>query len=94
MRGLGIPYRDIRLQYLTRAVIILAIGIVAGSFAAASLGQGLAGLLISGISSMRFIINPLMSYAVSPLMLALVVGITVFIGCTAIRKIDVMRMMQ
>ena len=91
MRGLGISYKDIRLQYLTRAVIILAIGIVAGSFANLSLGQGLAGLLISGISSMRFIINPLMSYAVSPLILTLVVGITVYIGCTAIRKIDVMR---
>jgi putative ABC transport system permease protein len=89
MHGLGISYRDIRLQYLTRAVIILIIGVVVGSFAAVSLGQGIAGLLISGISSMRFIINPLISYAVSPLMLALVVGITIFIDCTAIRKIDI-----
>lgn len=90
MRSLGFSYRDIRLQYITRAIIVLLIGIVAGSVAAATLGQGLAGMLISGVSSMRFIINPLMSFIVCPLTLAAVVGITVFCGSGSIRKINIL----
>ena len=89
MRGLGISYSSMRLQYLTRAAIILVIGVIIGSIAAVSLGQGPAGLLISGISSMRFIINPFISYVISPLVLALVVGITVFVGCASMRKVNV-----
>jgi putative ABC transport system permease protein len=94
MRGMGISYRDIRLQYVTRAGVVLIIGLIVGSIAAVTLGQMLAGLLVPGISSMRFIINPIMSYGVSPLALGLVVGITVFMGCVSIRKIDVMKIMQ
>jgi len=94
MRGMGISYRDIRLQYVTRAGVVLIIGLIVGSIATVTLGQMLAGLLVPGISSMRFIINPIMSYGVSPLALGLVVGITVFVGCISIRKIDVMKIMQ
>lgn len=90
MRSLGISCRDIRLQYITRAIIVLLIGIVAGSTAAVTLGQELAGLLISGVSSMRFIISPLMSFIVCPLTLAAAVGITVFFGSASIKKINIM----
>jgi len=90
MWSLGLSDRDIRLQYITRAFIVLFIGIAAGSIAAVTLGQGLAGMLISGISRMRFIINPLMNFIVCPLVLAAAVGITVFIGSLPIKKINVM----
>lgn len=90
MRSLGLSYRDIRLQYVTRAIIVLLIGIVAGSIAAVTLGQGLAGMLISGVSGMRFIISPLMSFIVCPLALAAAVGVTIFCGSTSIRKINIM----
>lgn len=94
MRSMGISYRDIRMQYVTRAGVVLIIGLVLGSITAVKLGQMLTGLLVPGISSMRFIINPIMSYGLSPLALGLVVVITVFVGCTSIRKIDVMKIMQ
>lgn len=94
MSGIGISYRGIRLQYITRAVIVLIIGLVVGSIAAITLGQGLAGLLIPGISSMRFIINPIISYGASTTALGLVVMITVFVGCISIKKIDVMKLAQ
>lgn len=90
MRSLGLSYRDIRMQYVTRTIIVLIIGIMVGSAGAVTLGPGLAGMLISGISSMQFIINPLMSFIVSPLTLAAAVGITVFFGSLSIKKINVM----
>lgn len=90
MRSLGLSYRDIRLQYIARAIIVLIIGIAAGSIVACTLGPGLAGTMISGISSMRFIINPLTNFIICPLTLAAAVGITVFIGCLSIKKINVM----
>lgn len=90
MRSLGLSYHDIRAQYITRAIIILIIGIVVGSVAAVSLGQALAGSLITGISSMRFIINPLMSFIVCPLALAAAVGITVYCSSASIKKVNFM----
>lgn len=90
MRSLGLSYKDIRLQYVTRAIIVLVIGIVVGSIASVTLGQGLAGMLISGISSMHFIINPLMSFIVCPLALMTAVSVTIFCGSVSIKKINIM----
>ncbi|PAD74506.1 ABC transporter permease [Paenibacillus campinasensis] len=69
MRSLGLTAADLRVQYITRAMLVLLIGVVLGTAAAVTLGQGLAGALIPGISSMRFIIHPLASFIVSPLLL-------------------------
>jgi putative ABC transport system permease protein len=90
MRGLGLSVRSIRTQYVTRAAVVLFIGIIAGSVAGVTLGQGLGGMLITGISSMRFVINPLMSFAVCPLALAAAVGVTVLWASTSVRKINIM----
>lgn len=69
MRSLGLTAADLRVQYITRAMLVLLIGVVLGTAAAVTLGQGLAGALIPGISSMHFIIHPLASFIVSPLLL-------------------------
>lgn len=90
MRSLGLSYRDIRLQYITRAILVLIISIVIGFIAAVTLGQGLAGMLISGITSMRFIINPIMSFIVCPMALAGAVGITIFFSSSSIQKLNIM----
>jgi putative ABC transport system permease protein len=90
MRSLGLSFKDVQLQYITRAIIVLLIGIIAGSIAAVTLGQGLVGILMPGISSMRFIINPVMSFIVCPLTLAAVVGVTVCIGSSSIKNISIM----
>jgi putative ABC transport system permease protein len=90
MRSLGISCRDIQLQYVTRAVIILLIGIMAGSVFAVTLGQELAVMFISGVSDMRFIINPIISFIVCPLSLAAVVSATVFFGSISIKKTNIM----
>lgn len=90
MRSLGLSYGEIRMQYVTQAIIVLLIGIVAGTVAAVTLGQGLAGQLISGISSMQFIIDPLWSFVICPLALAAAVTVTIFAGTTSIKKVDLM----
>jgi putative ABC transport system permease protein len=90
MRGLGISIKDIRRQYITRAIIALLVGMILGSVAAVTLGQGLAGVILAGISSMKFVINPWMSFIICPLALAAVVGFTVYVGCAAIRKVNIM----
>jgi len=90
MRSLGLTHRDIRLQYISCAILVLLVGIVVGTIVAVTLGQGLAGMLISGISSMRFIINPLVSFIICPLALAAAVGVTIFCSCASIKKLNIM----
>jgi putative ABC transport system permease protein len=90
MRSLGLSYREIRLQYVTRAIFVLVIGIVIGTIAAVTLGQSLAGMMISGVSSMRFDVDPLMSFVVCPLSLAAAVAVTVLLGSASIKKISLM----
>ncbi|MCL1995981.1 MAG: ABC transporter permease [Defluviitaleaceae bacterium] len=92
MRSIGIPYRSICLQYVAQAATVLTVGLVIGSIAAVVLGQELAGMLIPGVSTMRFIINPVLSYVVSPVALGLVVVVTVFVSCVSVKKISVMKM--
>jgi putative ABC transport system permease protein len=90
MRGLGLSCRNIRTQYITRAILVLLVGIAAGSMTSVMLGGELAAMLISGISRMRLVINPFMSFMVCPLSLAVVVGVTVFLGSGSIKKINTM----
>jgi putative ABC transport system permease protein len=90
MRSLGLSCREIRLQYVTRAIFVLVIGIIIGTVAAVTLGQSLAGMMISGVSSMRFDVDPLMSFVVCPLSLGLTVAVTVLFGSASIKKINLM----
>ena len=92
--SVGVTYESVRLQYVVQALIILVIGLILGGIASATIGQGVAALLVPGISSMSFIVNAVMSYAVIPAALGLMVVIAVFLGCANIRKLDVMKIMQ
>jgi putative ABC transport system permease protein len=90
MRSLGISYRGIQAQYITRAIIVLIIGIIVGSIAAVTLGANIAVLLVAGVSQMRFVINPIMSFIVCPFTLAALVALTVLIGTSSIKRINIM----
>ncbi|MBE5959823.1 MAG: FtsX-like permease family protein [Lachnospiraceae bacterium] len=72
MKGIGFSNHDIRMQYMTRTIFILIIGLIAGAVLANTLGAFLAGLILStlGISKIHFIINGFLSYLVCPLLLA------------------------
>lgn len=71
LRALGFSRSDIRNQYLWRVFIVALFGFALGAVLANTLGQSIAGRLISsmGASGMRFVIEPLRSYLLCPALL-------------------------
>ncbi|WP_083511990.1 ABC transporter permease [Amphibacillus sediminis] len=90
MHHLGIPYRNIQVQYLTRILTVLLLGTVLGVLSAMTLGQELAVALITGISKMEFIIDPFVSWFVYPVSLILTVSITIIWCSQSIPKRNLM----
>ena len=82
LRSIGFARRHIRAQYVTMSLTVLAAGIAAGTMLSNTLGQALAGAVWSllGASGIRFVIDPVLAYAVCPLILALAVSVTAWIG--------------
>jgi putative ABC transport system permease protein len=88
MRSLGISYRNIQVQYMSRAIIVLIIGIVIGSITAVTLGANIASILVAGVSQMRFVINPIMSFVICPFTLVVLVVLTVFVGSASMKNLE------
>lgn len=91
MKSLGFTNSDIVAQYFSRSVFVLITGIVLGTLLANSLGQVLAGVIISsfGASSFKFVINPLSAYVLCPLMMIGSVLIATIIGTSGTGKIQI-----
>lgn len=88
MRSLGISGGAIIKQYLVRIGIVLATGILVGTFAAKVWGQGIAGLLMSsmGASSIRFAKEPWTVSAAWPILFGGLVGLAAWIAALSGRK--------
>lgn len=71
MKAFGFTNSDVKMQFVTRSVFVLMIGIILGTLLANTLGEVLAGMLISsfGASSINFEINPLFAYLLYPLLM-------------------------
>ncbi|MFT9496995.1 ABC transporter permease [Anaerosolibacter sp.] len=91
MKAFGFTNSDITAQYVSRSVFVLIVGIVLGTLLANTLGEILAGTLISsfGASSFRFAVNPLSAYLLSPLMMVCSVLIATIIGTSGVRQIKI-----
>lgn len=91
MKAFGFRDSDITAQYVARSVFVLIIGIVLGTLLANTLGEALAGVVISsfGASSFRFIVDPLSAYLFCPLMMACVMVIATIIGTSGTEKIKI-----
>lgn len=76
---------------MVHTLLVLAVGIVGRTVIAATLGQGLAGMLFAGMcaSSIRFVVQPLMVYLLCPLGLATVVALTTFASTRATRRSEI-----
>ncbi|MFP4206417.1 MAG: ABC transporter permease [Spirochaetaceae bacterium] len=87
MKSLGFPLRALRVQYLTTALLFLAVGIGAGSLFSNTIGQRLVGLLwgFKGAAQIRFVIDPLQAYVLVPLLLMLTVAVTTLASIRGIR---------
>jgi putative ABC transport system permease protein len=91
MKAFGFTNSDIKLQYITRSVFVLVMGIVIGMILANTLGEALVGMVISsfGSSSFKFEGNPIFAYLLSPLMMTCSVLIATIIGTSRAGRIKI-----
>lgn len=91
MKALGFTNADITSQYVSRSVFVLIVGIVFGTLLANTLGEVLAGAVISsfGASSFSFEVNPLSAYLLCPLMMVCSVLSTTIIGTLGAGQIKI-----
>jgi putative ABC transport system permease protein len=97
MRSLGFSLRNIRTQYLTRALFLLVFGIVLGTLFSNTLGQQLVSVAFSlqGASRIRFVIDPLQAYVMYPLLLMVTVAVTTILSTrTGIKETNIAEMIM
>ena len=82
MKAFGFTNRDITVQYVSRSVFVLSVGIILGTLLANTLGEVLAGMVISqlGASKFQFANNPFAAYLLSPMLMVGAVLIATILG--------------
>lgn len=91
MKASGFTNPDITLQFVTRSVFVLLIGIVLGTILSNTLGEVLAGGLISsfGAASFEFTVNPVVSYVLCPILMICGVLFATMIGTASAGKVKI-----
>lgn len=91
MKVFGFTSSDIQVQYVSRSAFVLIVGIVLGTLLANTLGERLAGAVISsfGASTFHFAINPLSAYLFSPLLMIGSVLLATLIGTSGAGQIKI-----
>lgn len=91
MKSMGFTNGDIRRQYMTRSVIVTALGIVAGIILADTLGEAAGGVLISSFGATRFnfVVNQWFAYLFSPLLIGGCVMTATVLGVSDIRRLKI-----
>ncbi|MFS0820096.1 ABC transporter permease [Bacillus sp. 1P02SD] len=91
LKALGFTNSDIKVQYFSRSFFVLVVGIILGTFLANTLGEVLAGMLVSsfGASSFDFKINPIQAYLLSPLMMGVMVLFATMFGTSNAGQIKI-----
>lgn len=90
-KALGFTNSDITVQYVARSVFVLVVGIVVGTLLANTLGEVLAGMMISqlGASSFAFVVNPLSAYLLCPLAMVCAVLVATTAGTATAGRIKI-----
>lgn len=91
MKALGYTGSDIRMQYVSRSLFVLIIGIVLGTVLANTIGEMLARAVISslGASAFQFTVNPLAAYLFSPLLMTGSVLLAAIIATSGAARIKI-----
>ncbi|WBW95004.1 ABC transporter permease [Oceanirhabdus sp. W0125-5] len=91
MRSIGVTLRDIRVQYITKSLVVLNLGIVIGTIMANYLGEKLFSIVLSfrGAPNFKFEVNPLQAYVLSPVILMVIVTITTLISIASIKQLNI-----
>ncbi|MCH7322139.1 ABC transporter permease [Solibacillus sp. MA9] len=91
MKAFGFTNSDIKKQYISRSFFVLIVGIVLGTLLANTLGEVLAGAIISsfGAAIFNFEVNSLSAYLFSPLLMICAVLIATIIGVSVTGQIKI-----
>ncbi len=91
MKAFGFSNADIITQYITRSVFVLIIGMIIGTILSNTLGELLAGGLLSafGVASFNFEVNLFSAYVLSPLLMIGAVLIATIIGTAGAGRIKI-----
>jgi putative ABC transport system permease protein len=91
MRSLGFSLRDIRVQYVSRALLVLGLGIGVGTVFSNTLGQRLVSALWSlmGASQITFVIDPIRAYVLLPSLLMVAVSVTTLLAIRGIKEANI-----
>ncbi|MHB8062131.1 MAG: ABC transporter permease [Ruminiclostridium sp.] len=94
MKSIGFSLDNIRVQYVTRALLVLNIGIIIGAIVSNTIGQSLVSVILSfmGASKIEFVINPVQAYILCPLTLMVIVTVTSLISIASIKKSTITEM--
>lgn len=94
MKSIGFSLRHIRVQYITRSLLVLVIGILIGTLISNTVGQMIVSVMLSfmGASHIDFVIDPVQAYFLCPLLLLVAVTITTFICIRSIKKYSIIEM--
>lgn len=94
MKSIGFSLRDIRTQYLMKALLLLGIGIIGGIIFSNTIGQSIISALWSfmGASQIKFVTNPVLAYLFVPLALMLSVWVATIISIRDIQNISISEM--
>lgn len=87
MKSIGFSFEDIKKQYIVKTLLVLWLGIIMGTIASNTLGESIVSSLVSsmGASKIQFVINPIVAYILSPIMLMFVVIITTLVNVRALK---------
>ncbi|KZD66158.1 ABC transporter permease protein [Bacillus cereus] len=90
MKNIGFSYKDIRIQYISRSIVIVLIGIVTGTLLAATFGEMLVSWLGSfmGAAHIKFVVNPIVSYVICPAILFISVTATTLFSSFTMKQTD------
>lgn len=96
LRSLGFTLRAIRIQYVSRSLLLLGVGILTGTIFSNTVGQRLISLLWSfmGASRISFVINPFRAYVLLPLLLLLTVSLTTAVTLQGIRENNIAALLK
>ncbi len=90
-KSIGISIKDIKIEYITKSLLVLNIGIIIGTLISNTLGQKLFSVILAmmGAPKFKFIINPIEAYILSPVMMIIIVTLTTLLSINSIRQITI-----
>ncbi|MBP3888164.1 MAG: ABC transporter permease, partial [Cellulosilyticum sp.] len=91
LKALGFKNKDLTKQYMARSGGVLGIAIILGIFLANTLGEVLAGILISslGASAFELTISPIETYILCPLLMIGAVVVATLVGADGMKAIKI-----